>query len=83
MDLVFWCEINGFQFHTGPFILKQIVLNPVQAGPPTIYTFDTAFLLDEPEDAQQTYCYTTRNFHSLFHHIYAASLSKVFKKSKF
>ena len=40
---------------------KRVVFNLVQGGPPTIYTFGTAFLLDELSDAQSTFRYATRN----------------------
>jgi len=65
MDLLFVFEIDSFQFHDGLFVLKCIVIHPVQAGPPAVYTFETYFLLNEPEDALQTYRYATKNLHGL------------------
>ena len=65
MDLVFICEMDGFQHGSGPFILKQIVMLPLQGGPPATYTFATDFLLDEPQASQATFRYATRHLHGL------------------
>ncbi|KAL9978462.1 hypothetical protein ACROYT_G015982 [Oculina patagonica] len=64
MDLVFVCELDGFQHGSGPFILKGAVLIPVQGGTPHTYSFQTDFLEELPA-AQQTFRYATRNFHGL------------------
>ncbi len=65
MDLVFVCELDGFQHASGPFILKRAVLIPVLGGTPHTYTFQTDFLDDEPPAAQQTFRYATRTLHGL------------------
>ena len=42
MDLVFVCELDGFQHEPGPFILKRAVFLPIEGGTPT-FTFNTEF----------------------------------------
>ena len=65
MDLVFVCELDGFQHGPGQFALKRAVILPVQGGSPTTFTFATDFLFQEPETAQQTFRYATRHLHGL------------------
>lgn len=65
MDLVFICEMDGFQHGSGPFILKRIVLLPLHGGPPATYTFETQFLFDQTPASQATFRYAMRHLHGL------------------
>ena len=65
MDLVFVCELDGFQYRQSSSIVKQLVLSPLDGGPPATFTFDTRFLLNDSPATLRCYQYATRNIHGL------------------
>ena len=65
MDLRLIVELDGFQYGPDPSVLKRIVLQPLHASPNGIFAFQTDFLLHDPIQAQQTYCYAARYIHGL------------------
>ena len=65
MDLVFVCELDGFQYRQSSSIVKQLVLSPLDGGSPATFTFDTRFLLNDSPATLRCYQYATRNVHGL------------------
>lgn len=65
MDLVFVCELDGFRYRQSSFIVKQLVLSPLDGSPPATFTFDTRFLFNDFPAALRCYQYATRNIHGL------------------
>lgn len=55
LDLVFVCELDGFQYRQSSFIVKQLVLSPLDGGPPATFTFDTRFLFNDSPAALRCY----------------------------
>ncbi|KAJ7382266.1 hypothetical protein OS493_036169 [Desmophyllum pertusum] len=79
MDLRLIVELDGFQYGPDPSVLKRIVLQPLHASPNGIFAFQTDFLLHDPIQAHQTYCYAASSFDISLPHAVNTSFSDLFQ----